>query len=111
TPRRAWKTGLGLLYSREEQVLESTNTEIFRREQLIFNPKINYGLLPNVGAGTGFEASWAKGREPVTLSDGSMGTVSEEAFEASAAALGAKWGFLRVGKLRLGRGVHRRIAV
>ena len=111
TPRRAWKTGLGLLYSREEQVLVSTNTEIFRREQLIANPKINYGLFTNVEAGAGFEASWAKGREPVTLSDGSMGTVSEESFEASAAALGVKWGFLRLERLRLGLAFDSRIAV
>jgi hypothetical protein len=111
TPRRAWKTGLGLLYSREEQVLESTNTEFFRREQLILNPKINYGLFTDFEAGAGFEASWTKGREPVTLSDGSMGTESEESFEASAAALGVKWGFLRLEKLRLGLAFDSRIAV
>jgi hypothetical protein len=111
TPNRAWKTGLGILYTREQQIAEGTNTELFNREQVIFNPKINYGLLGHLEAGAGFEASWASGEEPEFLPDGTVQTQGQESWEASAVDLGLKWGFLKVGRLRLGLAFDSRIAV
>lgn len=111
TPHRAWKTGLGLLYTRAEQVLEATNTELFDRQQLILNPKINYGLLGAFEVGAGFEGSWAEGKDIETLPGGGVQAESEEAFEASAVGVGAKWGFLKTSRLRLALALDSRIAI
>ncbi|HVR76460.1 MAG TPA: hypothetical protein VMT52_19175 [Planctomycetota bacterium] len=111
TPSRGWKTGLGLLYSREEQVATASNTELFRREQLLINPKINHGLLGFLEAGAGFEGSWARGRSLRPGPGDTVVTVPEEEIKASAVGCGLKWGFLRSGRLRCALAFDARIAV
>lgn len=111
TPSRAWKTGLGVLYSRQEQVVEATNTEIFSQEELILNPKLNHGFFGVFEVGVGFEATWAKGEDVEMLPGGSVATEPQEAFEASAADVGIKWSLLRTGRLRLALAFDTRIAV
>jgi hypothetical protein len=111
TPSRAWKTGLGILYTRQEQVLVATNTEVFDQQQLILNPKLNRGFLGAFEVGAGFEASWAEGEDVDVQPDGSAVTEPAEAFEASAADVGIKWSLLRTGRLRLALSFDSRIAV
>ena len=112
TPSRAWKTGLGVLYSRQEQVLESTNTEVFSQQELVLNPKVNHGFFGVFEVGAGFEATWAKGEEVETPPGGGPAvTEPAEAFEASAADLGIKWSLLQTGRLRMALAFDSRIAV
>ena len=111
TPSRAWKTGLGLLYSRQEQVLESTNTEVFSQQELVINPKLNHGFFGAFEVGAGFEATWAKGEEIETPPGGSPVTEPAEAFAASAADVGIKWSLLQTGRLRIALAFDSRIAV
>jgi len=111
SPARAWKAGLGLLFSREEQVAVDSNTELFNRDRLTVNPKINYGLLGNFELGGGFEASWTEGKEIVPLVGGGIDDVSESEFEASAVGLGAKWAFFDERRLRLALSFDTRIAI
>jgi hypothetical protein len=111
TPSRALKTGLGILYTQEEQVAKGTDTELFSREQVIFNPKLNYGLLGLFELGAGFEATWARGRDLEAGPGGVTETVPREEAEASAADLGIKWGFFKLGRLRLALAFDTRIAV
>lgn len=110
TPFRAWKTGLGLLYSREEQVAVATNTRLFDRQEMVLNPKVNYGIWDQVEAGLGFEAIWANGKE--IRGGAPAGTIrSEEGFEASAVGVGAKWGFLDEPRFRMALSLDSRIAI
>ena len=109
TPHRGWKTGIGLLFSREEQVAVTSGTELFEREQLTLNPRVNYGALPAVEVGAGFESVWTEGKE---LLDAPLsGTDSENAWEASAVGLGAKWAFLDTRPLRLALSFDSRVAI
>ena len=109
TPHRGWKTGIGLLFSREEQVAVTSNTELFEREQLTLNPRLNYGLLPAVEVGAGFEFVWTEGKELINTSPG--GTDAESAWEASAVGLGVKWAFLDTRPLRLALSFDSRVAI
>lgn len=111
TPHRAWKVGLGVLYSREQQVATTTNTVLFSRQQVILNPKINYGFYNSLEAGAGFEAAYTDGREPQVGPGGETELVPEEELAASAVNLGVKWGVLQAGRLRLGLSFDSRIAV
>ncbi len=111
TPRRAWKTGLGVLFSREEQVAVANNTELFSREQLILNPKLNYGFWQDLEAGVGFEAGWAKGEEVRDLPGGGIDTIAQEGFEPSAVDLGIKWGMLSLERFRMALSFDTRIAI
>jgi hypothetical protein len=111
SPHRAWKAGVGILYSREEQVAVESNNELFDREQLVVNPKINYGLFGVAEIGAGFEAVWTEGKEIRDLPGGQSEEVSENEFEASAVGLGIKWKFLEQRPLRLALSFDSRIAV
>ena len=109
SPYRAWKTGIGLLYSREEQVAVTSNTELFDREQLTLNPRLNYGAFPGIEVGGGFETLWTEGKEILNIPGGGTGT--ETAWEANAVGLGAKWAFLDTRPLRLALSFDSRVAV
>ena len=111
TPRRAWKTGLGVLLAREEQVAVASNTKLLSRQQLILIPKLNYGFWQDLEAGVGFEAGWAKGEEVRDLPGGAIDTIAQEGFEPSAVDLGIKWGMLSVERFRLALSFDTRIAI
>lgn len=111
TPDRAWKTGIGILYTREKLVAEADSTELFAKEQLILNPKINHGFLGVFEAGVGLEASYATGEEVGTAPDGSTTIDPASDVGLSAVDVGIKWGFLELGRLRLALSLDTRIAV
>ena len=95
-----WKTGIGLLYTREEQVSEVTESNRFTYNQLILNPKINYGLFWNLEAGAGVTASYATGRELRPDGDGGVSETEEENIDINSVDLGIKWNFLNLNRLR-----------
>jgi hypothetical protein len=111
TPYRSWKTGLGVLYTREERVAEATNSKLYDQEQVILNPKINYGFYHHLEAGLGFETTWTSGKDILPQPDGTIETDSNEAFEANTVDLGLKWRFLEEGRLRLALSYDVRIAI
>lgn len=111
SPSRAWKTGLGLLYSKAEQVAVASNTELFDQESLVVNPKIAYGLRGVLELGAGFEANLTSGKDIQSLEDGSIESHPEEEFEASAVGLGVKWGAIHTNGFRLGLSFDSRVAV
>lgn len=110
-PSRAWKAGLGILFSEEEQVAAATNAELFSRRQLLANPKLAYGFYSAFEAGAGFEASYARGEIVGTGPGGEVVTSPEAEFAASAVDLGIKWSFLELGRLRLAASFDTRLAV
>lgn len=111
TPYRAWKAGLGVLYSEEEQVASVSNVELFSRRELVINPKLNYGFYPGFEAGVGFEGTFAKGRVLGTGPGGEPITEPEKGLAASAVDAGIKWSFLELGRLRLAASFDTRIAI
>jgi hypothetical protein len=111
TPARAWKTGIGIQYTRQERVAEATNTEVFSIQQVLFTPKLNYGLFDVLEAGVGLESTWSEGSELEEGAGGTVETVPEEAWSLSAVDVGLKWGFLKLGRLRLALSVDARISV
>lgn len=111
TPRRGWKTGLGILYSQEERVAEGTNTTLFSQEQVLLNPKINRGFLGFLEAGAGFEATYTNGKDIFTSPGGSTVATDEDSFKASSVDAGIKWAFLQLNRLRLALSFDSRVAV
>lgn len=111
SPHRAWKTGIGILYTREEQVAVASNSELFDRQQVIFNPKLNFGLWNRLEGGVGFEATWAEGKDIEFREDGTVAEDPRSEWAASAVDLGVKWGFLRREPLRLALSFDSRIAI
>ena len=112
SPHRAWKTGIGILYTRQEQVAVASNTELFEQQQVIFNPKINYGLYNSVEVGAGLEATWTEGKD-ITF-DQETATVLDDGrqeWDVSAFGLGLKWGALQNRRLRLALSFDTRIAL
>jgi hypothetical protein len=111
TPFNGWKTGLGILYTREEQISEATNSSLFSRNQVILNPKLNHGFAPGFEAGVGFAGSYTSGREIVP--DGMGGARAEEREEltASSVDLGIKWSFFDSPPVRLGLAFDSRLAL
>lgn len=111
TPVSRWKIGLGALYTREEQFSEASGSSVFRRNQVLVDPKLNYGFAEDFEAGVGFVASYARGREMV--SDGMGGVVeqTEEAVEPSSVDLGVKWNFLDTKRFRLALAFDTRLAL
>lgn len=110
TPYRGWKTGLGILYAREEQVSEVDSGDRFTRNQLIVNPKLNYGFYSRLEAGIGLAAAYTSGREIVSGAEGVTET-DEEGLGVSSVDLGIKWSFLDLTRLRLGAAFDTRLAV
>jgi hypothetical protein len=111
TPHDGWKTGLGILYTREEQISEAAAANRFSRNQLLVNPKLNYGFAPGFEIGAGFSGSYAMGR--TIASDGMGGLVEkkEEGVEASSVDLGIKWNFLDAHRFRLAVAFDTRLAL
>jgi hypothetical protein len=112
TPARAWKTGLGLIYSKEDDIATTTEGErTFSTQRLIMNPKLNYGFWDSLEAGVGMEANYVTGKEINGLPN--VGTVvqSDENAAASAVDAGLKYSFLKLERLRLGVSADSRIAV
>ncbi len=111
TPYRGWKTGVGILFSREEQVAVATNTELFNREQILVNPKLNYGFWPGFEVGAGFETVWTKAKDIRGAPSGAIDARSEQRVEPSAVGLGLKWNAFAADRLRLALSFDSRIAV
>lgn len=110
TPARGWKTGLGVLYSREEQVAVSTNTQLFNQELVIINPKVHRGFLDYLEVGTGLEFSWASGKSSKPGPSG-IETRPQESIGMSAVDWGVKWGAPALGRLRWALSLDGRVAV
>jgi hypothetical protein len=112
TPRRAWKTGLGIIYSQEDQVASGIGTQhVFSTRQVIMNPKINWGIFESIEAGAGMEANWVSGKDVDRTLDGDIVEESQDNADISAGVVGAKWTFLRRERLHLGLAFDSRIAV
>ena len=114
TPHRAFKAGMGMIYSQEDQIaaLGGGAESSFSTQRLIANPKLNYGLFEALEAGAGLEATWISGKEVRTLPSGGSSEESEENLDLSAAVVGVKWALPRwFRRLRLGLAFDSRIAV
>jgi len=113
TPHRAWKAGLGLLYSQEDQIASEGGQEhSFSTQRLIMNPKVNYGFFDSIEVGAGLEANYVEGKTVDAIPG--LGTVrqSEDNADLSAAVVGVKWAFPPWWRqLRLGAAFDARIAV
>ncbi len=110
TPYRGWKAGVGLLYTREEQIAEPTES-LFTRNQLLVNPKLNYGFFRALEAGVGVTAGYASGRELVPLGSGMLEEQEEDNFDLSSVDLGLKWNFLDWRRYRLALSFDTRLAI
>lgn len=111
TPSRAWKTGLGIIYSQEDQVATSQGVEnTFSTQRLIVNPRINYGFWDAFEAGLGMEANYVKGKEVNHVAGGGTVEENEENANVSACVVGVKWNFLRLDRLHLGASFDTRLA-
>lgn len=112
SPHGAWKTGLGLLFSREElSAAAGSDVEPFDLDRLILNPKINYGFLDMFEVGAGLELNLANGSEVVTEADGSVSRQSETELGFSAVVAGLKWNFFNNYPFRLGASFDTRAAL
>lgn len=111
TPYRGWKTGVGVLYTHEEQVTEPGRTRMFDRDQLIVNPKLNYGFFPSFEAGLGVTGSWALGREVVRDEMGVTRDEREDNLDVGSVDFGVKWHFLEWQRLRLATSFDSRVAI
>ncbi|MBN1441379.1 MAG: hypothetical protein JXA90_01660, partial [Planctomycetes bacterium] len=111
TPYRGWKTGLGFLYTREEQISEVAESKRFTYNQLILNPKLNYGFFWNLEAGAGLAASYATGRELVSDGAGGTAETDEENIDLSSVDLGVKWNLLNLDRLRFALAFDSRLAL
>jgi hypothetical protein len=113
TPHRAFKTGLGLIYSQEDLVATGAGVEqTFSTQRLIMNPKINYGLYDALEGGLGLEANYVTGKEVQGVSGTGPIETSEENADLSAAVAGVKWSFPRWWQnLRLGAAFDTRLAL
>ena len=112
TPRRAWKTGLGLIYSQEDQVATGAGVDqTFSTQSLIMNPKLNWGFYDDFEVGVGLEANYVKGKEISSTPDGVPTETSEDNLDVSAAVAGIKWNFLRGERLHLALSFDSRIAL
>ncbi len=111
TPNRAWKTGLGIIYSQEDQVASAAGVErSFSTQRLIMNPKLNYGFWNAFEAGVGMEANYVKGKEVNRVAGVGPIEESEENANVSAGVVGVKWNFLRLDRLHLGASFDSRVA-
>ncbi len=113
TPRGAWKAGVGLIYSQEDQIAsESGFDHSFSTQRLILNPKINRGLWDALEVGVGLEANYVVGTEVNQVAGLPTIESSEENTGLSAAVAGIKvalppwWE-----KLRLGLAFDTRVAL
>ncbi len=111
TPVGAWKAGLGILYSREEQTFSSGgSTTTFENDLVILNPKLNYGFFRHFEAGVGLELNWAEGSTVEEAPGGGVETERNDNFNISAAVAGVKWNFHDDRRLRLALSFDTRVA-
>ncbi|MCZ6793742.1 MAG: hypothetical protein O7J95_09035 [Planctomycetota bacterium] len=110
TPQGGWKLGLGLLYTHEEQFSNASNASVFDRDQVIFNPKVNYGFLKSFEAGLGVTGGYATGRDLETLADGTLIERGEDNLDLNSVDVGIKWNFLDIHRYRVGLAFDTRIA-
>jgi hypothetical protein len=111
TPYRAWKTGLGLIYSQEDQVATGGGQEdVFSTQRIIMNPKLNYGFYESFEAGVGLEANYVRGKDVRQVAGEAPIEESEDNADLSSGVAGLKWNFLRLPRLRLGASFDSRIA-
>ena len=111
TPVGAWKTGLGILFSHEEQTASSGSTDrSLETDLLIINPKINYGFYERFETGFGLEANYATGSTVDKSGGGSVTTDKNDNFNLSSVVGGIKWNFFRGSRLRLASSFDSRIA-
>jgi hypothetical protein len=93
TPYQWFKTGMGILYTREEQVSEATGSTRFTYNQVVVNPKLNYGFWRDFEAGLGVTSTYVTGKELVPDEVGTR-EIDEENVDLNSVDLGVKWGFL-----------------
>ena len=111
TPAGAWKTGLGVLFSHEEQTATSGGSQrSLETDLLIINPKINYGFYERFEIGLGLEANYATGETVDKAGGGSVTTEGNDNFNLSSAVGGVKWNFFRGSKLRVATSFDTRVA-
>jgi len=111
TPYRGWKVGLGVYYTREEQVSNVNGVSLFDRDQLLLNPKLNYGFFPSLEAGIGLTGGYAQGRELVTGADGMTVDEREDNLGLNSADIGVKWKFWDEQRFRFALSFDSRIAI
>ncbi len=113
TPRGACKTGLGLIYSQEDQIASEAGVErSFSTQRLIVNPKINRGLWDVLEAGIGLEANYVVGKEVNQVAGTPPIESSEENADLSAVVAGIKWTLPPWWeKLRVGLAFDTRVAL
>jgi hypothetical protein len=111
TPWRAWKTGLGLLYSHEEQTAsQAASIRDLENDLVIVNPKLNYGFLPHLEGGLGVEFNYADGETVDRMAGGGIEDEHSDNFNVSAAVGGLKWNLYRDARLRLATAFDTRVA-
>src|SRR5690606_1762516 len=111
TPYRGWKVGLGVYYTREEQVSNVNGVSLFDRDQVLLNPKLNYGFFPSLEAGIGLTGGYAQGRELVTGADGMTVDEREDNLGLNSADIGVKWKFWDEQRFRFALSFDSRIAI
>jgi len=101
TPLGGWKLGMGLLYTGEEQFV---SPNLFRRNEVYLNPKLNMGLFEDIEFGAGLVAAYANGRD---LGD----TENREEGGLNSVDLGMKWKFYDDRQLRFALSFDTRLSL